>query len=94
MAKFYVFLRTWAHDVVNSTLVPGQVASISQVKQISIIAEEIQKRKVICWNDGRDSKPATVRDVPLEKWGVGGGVGKIQKQKTRKEEVKKKKPAE
>ena len=62
MAKFYVFLRTWAHDgkvfvafcysnAIYSNLIPSQFASIFQVKQLSIIAKEIQKREVIFWND-------------------------------------------
>ena len=38
-------------NAVYSNLVPGQFASIFQVKQISIIAKEIQKREVIFWND-------------------------------------------
>ena len=62
MAKFEVFLRMWTDDgkvfiifpyfnAVYSNLVPGQFASIFQVKQISIIAKEIQKWEVIFWND-------------------------------------------
>ena len=38
-------------NAVYSNLVPGQLASIFQVKQISIIAKEIQKREVIFGND-------------------------------------------
>ena len=34
-----------------SDLVPGEFASIFQVKQISMIAKELQKREVIFLND-------------------------------------------
>ena len=37
-------------DVVHSNLVPGEFASIFQVKQILIIAKELQKREVIFLN--------------------------------------------
>ena len=62
MTKFEVFSRTWAHNgkfffrflyfnTVHSNLGPGQLASIFHVKQIGIIAKELQKREVIFWND-------------------------------------------
>ena len=62
MTKFWVFSRTWAYDVkilflfpyfdvVHSNLVPGEFASIFQVKQIAMIAKELQKREDIFLND-------------------------------------------
>ena len=38
-------------DVVHTNLVPGEFASIFQVKQIGIIAKELQKREVAFLND-------------------------------------------
>ena len=38
-------------DVVHSNLVPGEFASIFQVKQIGMIAKELQKREVIFLNE-------------------------------------------
>ena len=79
MTKFYVFSGTWAHDgkvlflfsyftAVHSNLVPGQFASILQVKQISIIAKEIRKREVIFWNDIFVTVTVVAAKAPKHHW--------------------------
>ena len=49
-AKFSFDYFSSSFGVVHSNLVPEQTASIFQVKQIGIIAKELQKREVIFGN--------------------------------------------
>ena len=46
-----VFLRFLCFNTVHNNLGPGLLASSFHVKQIGIIAKELQKREVIFWND-------------------------------------------
>ena len=45
------FFRFLCFNTVHSNLGPGQLAIIFHVKQIGIIAKELQKREVVFYND-------------------------------------------
>ena len=48
-AKSFFFFPYF--DVLHTYLLPGEFANIFQVKQIGVIAKELQKREVVFLND-------------------------------------------